>query len=54
MVNMPDLFAYSHLPIRMSAPLPHVQYFEKALKIEPLLSYAEKVFKEPVSDSRYF
>jgi len=33
----------------MSAPLPHVQFFEKALRIEPLLCYAEKVFKEPVS-----
>ena len=36
----------------MSAPLPHVQFFEKALQIEPLLSYAEKVFKEPVSNQR--
>ena len=36
----------------MSAQLPHVQYFEKALQIEPFLSYAEKVFKEPVSNPR--
>lgn len=37
----------------MSAPLPHVQYLEKALQIESFLGHAEKVFKESISDSRY-
>eukprot|EP00794_Sanderia_malayensis_P020104 gene20104-22075_t len=34
----------------MSASLPHVQYFEKVLQIEPFLSNAERIFKEEISD----
>eukprot|EP00795_Rhopilema_esculentum_P002515 gene2515-710_t len=35
---------------KMSALLPHVQYFENALQIEQFLSHTEQVFKESISD----